>query len=116
MRHTLKSLTSSPNPQILELRIMTHHASDPRFSFLKTNGRYSAYWQSLKGGPEKKVEQGTKLGGLMGMYAGSDSGSETGDDSDGEGVREPSGSPPPGPPQSPPPLPDEEPPSPIMSE
>lgn len=102
MEHTAKSLLSSPNPQVLELRILTHHAGDARFSFLK--GRYKDTWEAIKRGEKPKdvkAEAGISkcgLGGLMGDYGDSDS-----EDSDvEEGVPEP-----PSPPQLPPspPLP-----------
>lgn len=48
MTHTLTSLLSASNPQILELRILTLHHSDERFSFLKTGGRYRTAWERLK--------------------------------------------------------------------
>jgi hypothetical protein len=104
MEHTAKSLSTSPNPQVLELRILTHHAGDARFSFLK--GRYKDTWEAIKRGDkpkETKPEGPTSkvgLGGLMGDYGDSDS-----EDSDEpEGVIEPS-SPPPLPPS--PPLPEQ---------
>lgn len=80
MEHTAKSLVASPNPQVLELRILTHHAGDARFSFLK--GRYKDTWEAIKRG-DKPVEAMTTtgnggLGGLMGGYDSdeSDDGSE----------------------------------------
>jgi hypothetical protein len=82
MEHTAKSLVASPNPQVLELRILTHHAGDARFSFLK--GRYKGTWEAIKRG-DKPVEATTTgsggLGGLMGGYDSdeSDDGSEEGD-------------------------------------
>lgn len=83
MEHTAKSLVASPNPQVLELRILTHHAGDARFSFLK--GRYKDTWEAIKRG-DKPVEAMTTtgnggLGGLMGGYDSdeSDDGSEEGD-------------------------------------
>ena len=48
MTHTLTSLLSASNPQILELRILTLHHSDERFSFLKTGGRYRTAGERLK--------------------------------------------------------------------
>lgn len=80
MEHTAKSLLASPNSQVLELRILTHHAGDTRFSFLK--GRYKDTWESIKRG-EKPAQAATTtgssgLGGLMGGYD-SDDESEEGD-------------------------------------
>jgi hypothetical protein len=119
MNHTLTSLMSSPNPQILELRILTHHSGDPRFSFLK--GRYRRRWEQLKidravkeqaAQKEKEVDSKKEtLAGLMGDYGDSD---ESEDEVDAAGGASPvrrsaddiEGSPPPPPP---PPRPDEEP-------
>lgn len=85
MEHTAKSLLSSPNPQILELRILTHHAGDARFSFLK--GRYKNTWQAIKRGdkPEKTgVEAPTPVsaGGLGGLMGGYESEDDTADEAD----------------------------------
>ncbi|KAJ9093734.1 hypothetical protein QFC21_006330 [Naganishia friedmannii] len=83
MRHTYKSLAASPNPQVLELRILTHHSGDTRFSFLK--GRYKAAWEAIKSGKDFPKPASTSLpattmaaakvgiGGLMGDYGDSDS-------------------------------------------
>jgi hypothetical protein len=118
MNHTLTSLMSSPNPQILELRILTHHSGDSRFSFLK--GRYRRRWEQLKidrvvrqqaAQKEKEVDSKKEtLAGLMGDYGDSD---ESEDEVDAAGGASPvrrsaadiEGSPPP----PPPPRPDEEP-------
>ncbi|ORY34110.1 hypothetical protein BCR39DRAFT_518528 [Naematelia encephala] len=100
MHHTATSLLASPNPRILELRIMTHHASDPRFNFLR--GRHPLAWARIKAqvkvekakkeDPERiKREQG-KVAGLVGGY---ESDSEDEDEDEGE------------PKDSPPPLPDD---------
>ncbi|GHJ86189.1 hypothetical protein NliqN6_2591 [Naganishia liquefaciens] len=102
MMHTAKSLLSSPNPQVLELRILTHHAGDPRFSFLK--GRYKNTWEAIKRGEKPDLDAGKSkggLGGLMGEYGDSDS-----DDSDAEKGNLELPTPPPLPPSAP--LPDEE--------
>lgn len=82
MEHTLKALVASPNPQVLELRILTNHAGDRRFEFLK--GRYRNHWMRMKG---EKAAPPT-VGLLGGGY-----------DSEEEGD--------PSPPASPPPLPPE---------
>ncbi|KAJ9123075.1 hypothetical protein QFC22_001264 [Naganishia vaughanmartiniae] len=81
MRHTYKSLAASPNPQVLELRILTHHSGDARFSFLK--GRYKATWEAIKRGEDfprpadLRATSGAAgkggIGGLMGDYGDSDS-------------------------------------------
>lgn len=109
MRHTLDSLKKAANPQVLELRILTLHHSDDRFSFLRTDGRYRTAWERLKNEnlgvkPDVQKTAGASLGGLMGAYGESDS------DSDAEqevAPPEPTGLPPPSPPRDPPPLPDE---------
>lgn len=93
MTHTAASLKSSPNPQILELRILTHHSADNRFEFLK--GRYKNTWMAIKAGKptvgeEKTVvpavtgKQGGGLTGLMGNYGDSDS---EDDSEEGEGAQ-----------------------------
>jgi hypothetical protein len=119
MTHTLTSLLSASNPQILELRILTLHHSDERFSFLKTGGRYRKAWERLKRdeGVGTEVEakkpagsgsgsRGSGLGGLMGAYADSDSDDDEESAKDGEDVPPiPDAPPPPSPPRDPPPLP-----------
>lgn len=74
MSHTAASLLASPNPQMLESRILLNHASDERFDFLK--GRWKLTWErtkkdarakrdiaSGKTGKERKV-----MSGLVGAY------------------------------------------------
>lgn len=109
MSHTATSLLSSPNPSLLELRILANHASDPRFEFLR--GRYKTTWERLKAearresdvksgraGKEKKV-----VGVLLGRYESSDD-----EDGDEDRMSDTGESPPPPPPEmvpSPPPPP-----------
>lgn len=97
MEHTAKSLSVSPNPQVLELRILTHHAGDARFSFLK--GRYRNTWQAIKRGDKPVLKAATAGLGGMGGLMGYDSDDDTNDESEEEGDP---------PPPSPPPLPPSE--------
>ncbi|WVF71617.1 hypothetical protein IAT40_006425 [Kwoniella sp. CBS 6097] len=109
MQHTAKAIFASPNPSVLELRILTNHAKDERFEFLK--GRYKEAWNKIKkalkdekDNQRKAEEKKSGLGGLMGGYESSDG--EEGDededeDGDGDGdedALEPTGDAPPPPP------------------
>lgn len=122
MTHTLTSLRAASNPQILELRILTLHHSDERFSFLKTDGRYRKAWERLKRGEGVGAGDGDEanksagsgsgamgLGGLMGAYGDSDTDddeeSEKEDDEEEDVPPAPDAPPPPSPPRDPPPLP-----------
>lgn len=105
MKHTAKSLRSSPNPQVLTLRILTNHSSDPRFAFLR--GRYKREWERMLDPPPapvplKKEELPKGVTGLLGGY-GSDSDDEE-DSDEGSGPappkEEPEAPPPPPPPQT----------------
>ncbi|GAA5866658.1 hypothetical protein JCM3774_001949 [Rhodotorula dairenensis] len=52
------TLSRSGNPSLLELRILTHHGSDPRFaSFLKRDGTWRAWWEDLRAG-RRTTEKG----------------------------------------------------------
>ncbi|WVQ99277.1 hypothetical protein IAU59_006409 [Kwoniella sp. CBS 9459] len=118
MQHTARAIYSSPNPSILEMRILTNHAKDERFEFLK--GRYKAAWDKVKQklkdekDDQRKAEEKKRgLGGLMGGYESSDDGDDNqdGDEDVGEPVGEAPPPPPPNegddvpPPPSPPPPP-----------
>src|SRR5882757_696876 len=46
MRRTAAHITSSPNPEQLEMRILANHGNDTRFSFLR--GRWKCAWIRLK--------------------------------------------------------------------
>ncbi|WWD02855.1 hypothetical protein V865_000897 [Kwoniella europaea PYCC6329] len=83
MQHTAKAIFSSPNPSVLELRILTNHANDERFEFLK--GRYKSTWTKIKNElrkgkqkeqREKEKEKGIGLGGLGGYDSSGDSDGE----------------------------------------
>lgn len=70
------TLLASPNPALLEIRILANHASDERFSFLRRGGRYRAIWEEMKSAKvEEKEVVGGGLGGLAG-YGSSDSDEE----------------------------------------
>ena len=96
MKHTAKSISTSPNPQMLEMRILANHASDERFAFLR--GRWPDAWVSVKerlrrvrmNDPERKKKEEKAVGALLGGYDSSDEESE--EDEDEEAV---SGTPPP---------------------
>ena len=73
MLHTAASFSSSPNPRLLEMRIMTHHANDERFDFLR--GRYKTTWMKVKeevrrGKARPKEEKA--MGALVGGYESGD--------------------------------------------
>ena len=79
MRKTAAHLLSSPNPAVLELRILANHGADPRFAFLR--GRWSRSWDSIKAQARAEVEKAraptlgvTAPGGLGGLadYGGSE--------------------------------------------
>ncbi|WWC89451.1 uncharacterized protein L201_004375 [Kwoniella dendrophila CBS 6074] len=110
MKHTAKAIISSPNPSVLELRILTNHSKDDRFQFLK--GRYKSTWDRIKSdlrkekqGELRKEEKSKQLGLGLGGLGGYDS--DTGSDSSENDIPP---SPPPPPPEdgftlSPPPPP-----------
>ncbi|KAA1133092.1 hypothetical protein PGTUg99_013203 [Puccinia graminis f. sp. tritici] len=53
MKRTLDALKGSPSPSLLEIRILTNHGNDPRFSsFLRRDGKWRAYWEAMKAGPD----------------------------------------------------------------
>ncbi|WVQ82140.1 hypothetical protein IAT38_004268 [Cryptococcus sp. DSM 104549] len=112
MAHTAQAIISSPNPSLLEMRILANHASDERFLFLK--GRWASAWEAAKKevrdkreAERSRKEKAKGLGGLMGSYeSGSDSGSE---EDEAPPPPPPEGGPPPPPPadegSAPPPPP-----------
>lgn len=59
MSHTATSIFSSPNPSILEMRILTHHSSDERFAFLR--GRWRNAWDKVKGDIKGEKENKRRL-------------------------------------------------------
>ncbi|OXG30127.1 hypothetical protein C361_00216 [Cryptococcus neoformans Tu259-1] len=81
MSHTATSIFSSPNPSILEMRILTHHSSDERFAFLR--GRWRNAWDKVKGDIKGEKENKRRLeekqrglGGLGGYESGSEESEE----------------------------------------
>lgn len=118
MSHTATCIFSSPNPSLLEMRILTHHSTDERFAFLR--GRWKNAWEKVKGNikgeKENKRRLEEKQRGLGGL-GGYESDSEASEASEEEGEPpvppEDDGIPPPPPeiddrappPPSPPPLP-----------
>ena len=102
MSHTALSLSKSPQPSVLEIRILANHSSDGRFAFLK--GRWRDTWikvrnqvrdtKRLDSGEKEKEE--AKIGALMGGYESSNE-EEDDDEVDGD-APEPSSPPPPPPP------------------
>lgn len=106
MQHTAKSISASPNPKSLEMRILANHAGDSRFAFLR--GKWSMEWEKVK--REVRVKLGlekVQSGMMLGDY-GSDSEDEAEDDEEGveAGDIPPMPSSPP-PPPPPPPLEEE---------
>ncbi|WWC70325.1 uncharacterized protein I206_104275 [Kwoniella pini CBS 10737] len=88
MKHTAKAISSSPNSSILEMRILTNHSTDERFSFLK--GRYKCIWEKVKNELKKEKEgerrkeeksKGLGLGGLGGYDSDDDSGTDNSSES-----------------------------------
>jgi len=99
MSHTAQSLSKSPNPRLLELRILTNHSTDERFAFLR--GRWKNTWERVKVQARKgkvkdpAVEEKEKqsVGALIGGYA-----SDSAEDDDDGSPDEPEELPPPPPP------------------
>jgi hypothetical protein len=107
MQHTAASLLKSPNPKVLESRILMNHTSDERFEFLR--GRWKLTWERTKKDAKakhdllsgKNEKEKKSVGSLIGGYESSD------EDEEDEGGP-PSLSPPPPPPDIDlPPLPEE---------
>ena len=77
MRRTAAHITSSPNPEQLEMRILANHGGDTRFSFLR--GRWKCAWIRLKEEEMAKLERSkpkptTALSNLMAYGTDSDEG------------------------------------------
>ncbi|KLO11964.1 hypothetical protein SCHPADRAFT_905547 [Schizopora paradoxa] len=88
MRRAARHIVTSPDPVLLEMRILANHGSDGRFAFLR--GRWKHNWQRLKAlekaaaEREKELSSKPPLGLDLGDYGDSDdedsvvnSGSET---------------------------------------
>ncbi|CDR49198.1 hypothetical protein NBRC10512_003313 [Rhodotorula toruloides] len=55
------TLSSSPNPSLLELRILANHSKDERFAFLREGGRWRSVWGEIRRG-ERGVDGRRKEG------------------------------------------------------
>lgn len=42
------TLSASPDPSLLEMRILANHGVDPRFSFLRKGGKFREVWDQLR--------------------------------------------------------------------
>ncbi|BGP21897.1 hypothetical protein JCM10295v2_000779 [Rhodotorula toruloides] len=77
------TLSSSPNPSLLELRILANHSKDERFGFLREGGRWRSVWGEIRRGERgvdgrrkgnAEVEKVEEKKGMAGLVAyGSDS-------------------------------------------
>jgi hypothetical protein len=115
MQHTAASLLKSPNPKVLESRILMNHTSDERFEFLR--GRWKLTWERTKKDAKAKHDllsgkndkEKKSVGSLIGGYESSDEDdNEDGEDKEADEGGPPSLSPPPPPPDIElPPLPEE---------
>ncbi|SCZ90940.1 BZ3500_MvSof-1268-A1-R1_Chr1-3g02403 [Microbotryum saponariae] len=86
MKKLHTTLSNAADPSLLEIRIMANHGRDPRFDFLRKEGKWSDVWERIKKGEpvgeearrnaEENVGNGLGLG-LNGY--GSDSEEEEGD-------------------------------------
>jgi len=112
MQHTAASLLKSPNPKVLESRILMNHTSDERFEFLR--GRWKLTWERTKKDAKakhdlqsgKNEKEKKSVGSLIGGYESSDE-DEDEEENDGDELLSPSPPPPPPPDSDLPPLPDE---------
>lgn len=81
------TLSSSPNPSLLELRILANHSTDERFSFLREGGRWRSVWGEIRRGERRadgqRVE--TERGGEKAEKKGTAGLVAYGSDSDDEG-------------------------------
>ncbi|ORY62856.1 hypothetical protein BCR35DRAFT_334818 [Leucosporidium creatinivorum] len=51
------TLLTSPDPSLLEIRILANHGTDPRFSFLRKGGKWSDVWEGIRRGEDKAAEE-----------------------------------------------------------
>lgn len=72
MTRTATHIHTSPNPALLEMRILANHGADPRFDFLR--GRWKKRWANVKSEVARGKEPTltTPAGGLVG-YGSEDS-------------------------------------------
>ena len=72
MHRTATHILQSPNPALLEMRILANHGADTRFAFLR--GRWKNAWEGLKAEllaqKEKEKLGGNGGGGGLGGLAG----------------------------------------------
>ena len=82
------TLAASPDPNLLELRILANHGSDPRFAFLRKGGKWANHWADLRAPkpppPLAAVERSEPVGGGLGLVAYE---SDADDESDGKAER-----------------------------
>ena len=73
------TLLASPDPALLEIRILANHAADERFSFLRRGGQYRKIWEEMRSAKivVEEVGGGGGLGGLVGYGSDSDEEGET---------------------------------------
>ena len=108
MSHTALSLSASPNPRLLEMRILTHHVGDERFAFLK--GKWKNSWERLKNEARRDKDRPGEEKAMSALVGGYES-SEEGDEGDDGEMRDGDKRPPPPPPDAD--LPPEPPEAPI---
>ncbi|GAA5824850.1 hypothetical protein JCM3770_001143 [Rhodotorula araucariae] len=90
MRRLHATLAASPNPALLELRILANHAADTRFAFLRPGargGRWRGVWERLRrgekvGGEKGPMVQASSMAGIA-AYGSSDE-DEDEDEDEGE--------------------------------
>lgn len=83
MKKLHSTLKGAQNPSLLEMRILTNHANDPKFQFLKTGGKWRDVWERIRRGEAVEASKQQKPdkpagGGLAGLgdYGSSESESE----------------------------------------
>ncbi|SGY30222.1 BQ5605_C002g01130 [Microbotryum silenes-dioicae] len=90
MKKLHTTLSNAADPSLLEIRIMANHGRDPRFDFLRKEGKWSDVWERIKKGEpvgeearrndEENVGNGSGNGLGLGLNGyGSDSEEEEGD-------------------------------------
>ncbi|GJN91873.1 hypothetical protein Rhopal_004898-T1 [Rhodotorula paludigena] len=64
MQRLHATLSSSPNPSLLELRILANHGSDPRFAFLRpgpaagaAGARWRGVWERIRRGEDVRLDE-----------------------------------------------------------
>lgn len=73
MKKLHQTLSGSPDPSLLEIRILASHGVDPRFSFLRKGGRFREVWDKIREGDTEEavaeVEVEKESGSLLVAYA-----------------------------------------------